>query len=417
MSGPATSPHANPASATPTATESPSASQIEVPLLDLKAQYATIREEIEPILREIAESQYFIMGPRVAAFEEEIATYNRSRFAVGCANGSDAILLALQALGIGPGDQVVCPTYTFFATAGSIHRLGAKPVFVDIDPTTCNICPESLERVFACPNFNRIKAIVPVHLFGQACDLDRVLAIAAEKGVPVVEDAAQALGTEDRDGIRVGNRGAIGTFSFFPSKNLGAFGDAGMTVTNDEELAKRMARLRNHGMEPKYYHDEVGLNSRLDALQAAVLSVKLRHLDAWSEGRQRNAAFYDAFFSEAGAAASDVSLDEGGLPLRYPKPAAEGARHIYNQYVVRVPAAHRDAVRKALADRKIGTEIYYPLCLHMQECFKSLGYEPGCLPHSERAALETIALPIYPDLSDAQRQHVAESLVEIVKAI
>jgi len=417
MSGPATSPHANPASATTAATESQSASQIEVPLLDLKAQYATIREEIEPILREIAESQYFIMGPRVAAFEEEIAAYNRSRFAVGCANGSDAILLALQALGIGPGDQVVCPTYTFFATAGSIHRLGAKPVFVDIDPTTCNICPESLERAFACPNFNRIKAIVPVHLFGQACDLDRVLAIAAEKGVPVVEDAAQALGTEDRDGIRVGNRGAIGTFSFFPSKNLGAFGDAGMTVTNDEELAKRMARLRNHGMEPKYYHDEVGLNSRLDALQAALLSVKLRHLDAWSEGRQRNAAFYDAFFSEAGAAASDVSLDEGGLPLRHPKPAVDGARHIYNQYVVRVPAAHRDDVRKALAERRIGSEIYYPLCLHMQECFKHLGYEPGCLPHAERAALETIALPIYPDLSDAQRQHVAESLVEIVKAI
>jgi dTDP-4-amino-4,6-dideoxygalactose transaminase len=390
---------------------------IDVPLLDLKAQYATIREEIEPILREVVESQYFIMGPRVAAFEEEVAQYNRSRFAVGCANGSDAIVLALQALGVGPGDQVICPTYTFFATAGSVHRLGAKPVFVDVDPATYNMCPESLERAFACPNFRKVKAIVPVHLFGQAFDLDAILAIAKAKGVPVVEDAAQALGTEDRDGIRVGNRGAIGTFSFFPSKNLGGFGDGGLMTTNDEDLAKRMGRLRNHGMEPKYYHAEIGMNSRLDALQAAVLSVKLRHLDAWTEGRQRNAAFYDAFFSEAGAAASDVSLDEGGLPLRYPKPAAEGARHIYNQYVVRVPAAHRDAVRKALADRKIGTEIYYPLCLHMQECFKSLGYEPGCLPHSERAALETIALPIYPDLSDAQRQHVAESLVEIVKAI
>jgi dTDP-4-amino-4,6-dideoxygalactose transaminase len=393
------------------------ATAIEVPLLDLKAQYATIREEIEPVLREVVESQYFIMGPKVAAFEQEVAAYNRSRHAVGCANGSDAIVLALQALGVGPGDQVVCPTYTFFATAGSVHRLGAKPVFVDVDPVTYNMCPESLERAFACPNFRRIKAIVPVHLFGQAFDLDAILAIAKAKGVPVVEDAAQALGTEDRGGVRVGNRGAIGTFSFFPSKNLGGFGDGGLVSTNDDELAGRLARLRNHGMEPKYYHAEIGMNSRLDALQAAVLSVKLRHLDAWTAGRQRNAAFYDEFLGEHGAAASDVPVDAGGLPLRYPKPAAKGARHIYNQYVVRVPAPHRDAVRKALADRRIGTEIYYPLCLHMQECFRSLGYEPGCLPHAERAALETIAIPIYPDLTEAQRQWVAESLVEIVRSL
>jgi len=260
------------------------AAAVTVPLLDLKAQYATIRSEIEPVVKEVIESQYFIGGPKIGELECMTAGYCQAKYAIGCANGSDAILLALQALGIKAGDAVLCPTYTFFATAGSVHRLGAQPVFVDCDPATYNICPESTRMAFRC--HKNIKAIVPVHLFGQACDLDAMLEIGKEHGVPVVEDAAQAIGTEDIHGKRVGSRGAIGTFSYFPSKNLGGFGDGGIITTNDEALAQRMMRLRNHGMEPKYYHAEVGMNSRLDALQAAVLLVKMRHLDAWSAGRQ-----------------------------------------------------------------------------------------------------------------------------------
>jgi len=389
------------------------AAHVNVPLLDLKAQYATIRREIEPVVKEVIESQYFIGGPKIAELECETAGYCQTKYAIGCANGSDAILLALQALGIGQGDAVVCPTFTFFATAGSVHRLGAQPVFVDGDPATYNICPESTRAAFRC--HKNIKAIVPVHLFGQACDLDAILAIGKEQGVPVVEDCAQAIGTEDAHGTRVGSRGAIGTFSYFPSKNLGGFGDGGIITTNDEALAQRMMRLRNHGMEPKYYHDEVGMNSRLDALQAAVLSIKLRHLDAWSAARQRNGDFYDAAFRAAGATDSGTPLDAGGFPLRFPKRLP--GRHIYNQYIVRVPARIRDAVRNELSARRIGTEIYYPLCLHMQECFKYLGYTAGIFPHSERAAAETIALPIFGELTEAQRAWVADSVVDSVRKL
>ena len=389
------------------------AAAVNVPLLDLKAQYATIRAEIEPVVKEVIESQYFIGGPKIAELEAATAKYCQAKHAIGCANGSDAILLALQALGIQAGDEVVCPTFTFFATAGSVHRLGAKPVFVDCDPASYNICPESTRAAFRC--HKNIKAIVPVHLFGQACDLDAILAIGKEQGVPVVEDCAQAIGTEDAHGARVGSRGAIGTFSYFPSKNLGGFGDGGIITTNDDSLAQRMMRLRNHGMEPKYYHDEVGMNSRLDALQAAVLLVKMRHLDAWSQGRQRNAAFYDARFAAAGAKDSGTPLSAGGLALRYPKAAPAGARHIYNQYTIRVPAEIRDAVRQDLADRKIGTEIYYPVPLHLQKCFAHLSYTKGIFPHAERAALEAIALPIYPDLVPAQLEHVATSVVECIR--
>jgi dTDP-4-amino-4,6-dideoxygalactose transaminase len=389
------------------------ATAINVPLLDLKAQYATIRAEIEPVVKEVIESQYFIGGPKIAELEAATAKYCEAKHAIGCANGSDAILLALMALDIKAGDAVVCPTYTFFATAGSVHRLGATPVFVDVDPATYNICPESTRAAFRC--HRNIKAIVPVHLFGQAADLDSILAIGAEHGVPVVEDAAQAIGTEDPQGRRVGSRGAIGTFSYFPSKNLGGFGDGGIVTTNDDRLATRMMRLRNHGMEPKYYHDEVGLNSRLDALQAAVLLVKMRHLDAWSAGRQRNAAFYDRAFAAAGALDSGSPLSAGGLALRYPKAAPAGSRHIYNQYTIRVPAAIRDAVRQDLADRKIGTEIYYPVPLHLQKCFAHLHYTKGIFPHAEQAALESIALPIYPDLVPEQLEHVAASVVESIR--
>jgi dTDP-4-amino-4,6-dideoxygalactose transaminase len=390
------------------------ATEVTVPLLDLKAQYAAIRAEVEPVVLEVMASQYFIGGPKIEQLEKEVAAYCHTRHSVGCANGSDAILLALQALGIGPGDEVVLPTFTFFATAGSVHRLGARPVFVDIDPVTYNVCPKSIEEAFGC--CKRIKCLMPVHLFGQAADLDAVMAIAKSRGLTVVEDCAQAIGTEDVHGRRVGGVGDIGTYSFFPSKNLGGFGDGGIMATNSDELALRLKRLRNHGMEPKYYHHEIGMNSRLDALQAAVLSIKLRHLDAWSAGRQRNAAWYDGFFRSHGAADSSVAVDAGGLPLRFPKAPAKG-RHIYNQYVVRVPAAIRDAVRDELTKRKIGTEIYYPLCLHQQQCFADLGYTKGIFPHAERAAAEVIALPIYPELTEGQLAWTAESIVEVVRKL
>ncbi|MBM4112218.1 MAG: DegT/DnrJ/EryC1/StrS family aminotransferase [Phycisphaerae bacterium] len=399
----------------PTAVSSSAPATIAVPLLDLKAQYATIRSEIEPVVKDVIESQYFIGGPQIEALEKEVAEYSRAKHAIGCANGSDAIVLALQALGIGPGDEVVIPTYTFFATAGSVSRLGAKPVFADIDPVTYNLCPESLRR--AIGRCRKLRALIPVHLFGQAADLDSILAIASEQRVPVIEDAAQAIGSEDTGGRRIGSRGAIVTFSFFPSKNLGGFGDGGMVTTNDSSLAERLRRLRNHGMEPRYYHDEIGMNSRLDALQAAVLRVKLRHLDAWTQARQSNAAWYDRALGESGAKSSREPVDSGGLAIRTPQPAPHGARHIYNQYVVRVPQKIRDKVREELTARKIGTEIYYPLPLHLQKCFAFIGDGPGSHPHSERAAKETIALPIYGELTEAQRRHVVDSLVDAVKRL
>jgi dTDP-4-amino-4,6-dideoxygalactose transaminase len=366
------------------------------------------------VVLEVMESQYFIGGPKIDQLEKEVAAYCHTKHSIGCANGSDAILLALQALDVGPGDEVILPTFTFFATAGSVHRLGARPVFVDIDPVTYNICPKSVEEAFGC--CKKVKCLMPVHLFGQAADMDAIMSIAKARGLTVVEDCAQAIGTEDVHGRRVGGIGDIGTYSFFPSKNLGGFGDGGIMATNSDALGARMKRLRNHGMEPKYYHQEIGMNSRLDALQAAVLSIKLRHLDAWSAARQRNAKFYDEFFRNHGAADTSVAVDAGGLPLRSPKAPAKG-RHIYNQYAIRVPGRIRDAVRDELTKRKIGTEIYYPLCLHMQECFRFLGYTQGVFPHSERAALETIALPIYGEMTEGQRHWVAESVVEAVKKL
>ena len=388
---------------------------LTVPLLDLKAQYASIRTEIAGAIDEVLESQWFIMGPVVKALEEEIAAYCHARFAIGCASGSDALLLALMALGVGPGDEVICPSYTFFATAGSIHRLGARPVFADIDPATYNLDPASVRE--AAQGLTRLKAIMPVHLFGQAVDMDAFLGIGRDLGVPIIEDAAQAIGTRDDAGEPAGSRGAIGCFSFFPSKNLGAFGDAGLCTTNDEALAETMGILRVHGGKPKYYHRVVGVNSRLDAIQAAVLRVKLRHLDGWTEGRQANAAWYDAAFAAAGATSSDTPLSEGGFPLRTPAPidASTPARHIYNQYVVRVPAEMRDALRDEMKDRGIGTEVYYPVPLHLQECFTDLGGAEGDLPHTEQAARETIALPIYAELTEEQRGHVARMIVEVVE--
>jgi dTDP-4-amino-4,6-dideoxygalactose transaminase len=386
--------------------------QVSVPLLDLKAQYASLREEIEPVIRKVVEVQWFIMGPEVSELEKEVAAYCGTKHAIGCASGSDALLLALMALDVGPGDEVLCPSFTFFATGGAVARLGAKPVYVDIDPVTYNMCPaHTREMAKTCTS---LKAIMPVHLFGQAADMDAMLALGKELGVPVIEDAAQAIGTRDNHAIAVGSRGTIGCFSFFPSKNLGGFGDGGIITTNDDALAAKMSILRIHGGQPKYYHSVIGINSRLDALQAAVLRIKLRHLESWHEGRQRNAEYYDQQFARAGAKTSAVPLGGEGLALRTPEPVRSPARHIYNQYVIRVPAAIRDELRAHLGQQGIGTEIYYPVPLHMQECFAYLGQGEGALPESESAALETIALPIYPELTVEQKQHVVQTTVAFV---
>ncbi|MEE9130507.1 MAG: DegT/DnrJ/EryC1/StrS family aminotransferase [Phycisphaerales bacterium] len=386
--------------------------EMTVPLLDLRAQYATIKREIDEAIRGVLKSQRFILGPEVASLEEEIASYCDARFAIGCASGSDAILLALMALNIGSGDQVICPSYTFFATAGSIARLGAVPVFADIDPVTYNVDAESVRQ--AATRCSKLKAMMPVHLFGQTVDMSAYLAMGEELGVPIIEDAAQAIGSRDGDGQPAGSRGLIGCFSFFPSKNLGSFGDAGILTTNDADLAERMKTLRVHGSKPKYYHKEIGFNSRLDAIQAAILRVKLRHLEVWHEGRRENAETYDGAFAAAGAATSAVPLTAGGFPLRTPQPPSGEATHIYNQYVIRVPSPLRDSLRQHLQEQGIGTEIYYPVPLHLQECFAYLGYTQGDLPESESAARETLALPIYPELTDQQLAHVTDTIVAYI---
>jgi dTDP-4-amino-4,6-dideoxygalactose transaminase len=387
---------------------------INVPLLDLKAQYAPIKNEIKAAIEAVLESQYFIMGPQVGELEKDIAAYVGAKHAIGCASGSDAIILALLALGIGRDDEVICPSFTFFATGGYVARAGAIPVYVDNDPVTYNMDPDSVRK--AAKKCKRLKAIMPVHLFGQAADMDAFMAIGKELGVPVIEDAAQAIGTRDETGVRVGTRGAIGCFSFFPSKNLGAFGDGGIVTTNDDTLAEKLGILRVHGGKPKYYHKVIGMNSRLDSLQAAVLKVKLRYLDGWTKGRQANAAHYDKAFKAAGAQTSATPLVSGsGLPLRIPQPAGAKAWHIYNQYIIRVPAKLRDPLRQHLTDNKIGTEIYYPVPLHLQECFTYLGGKKGDLPQAESAANETLALPIYPELNKQQLDHVANTVIGFVK--
>ncbi len=368
---------------------------MNVPLLDLKAQYAPIRDEIEPVIREVIESQYFINGPQVAACERDVAAYCGAAHAVGVSSGTDALLIALMNEGIGPGDEVVTTPYTFFATAGSIARVGARPVFVDIDPVTYNIDPARVEAAVT----PRTKAIMPVHLYGQLADMDPICAIAARHSLVVIEDAAQAIGSA-HGGRRAGSIGAYGCFSFFPSKNLGCFGDGGMVTTQDPVRAEKLAVMRMHGMKPKYIHRFIGGNFRFDTLQAAVVQVKLRHLDAWTEGRRRNAARYDRLFREAG-------LVDHGLVRT---PAVTTDRHIFNQYVVRVP--RRDALIEHLKKAQVGCEVYYPVPLHLQECFAHLGHNAGDFPESERAAAETLALPVYPELTDAQAAHVVQSIRE-----
>ncbi len=364
---------------------------LPIPLLDLKAGYAAIREEIQVALERVIEAQAFILGPEVEALEAEVAAYSQCQYGIGVSSGTDALLVALMALGVGPGDEVITSPYTFFATAGTIARLGARPVFIDIDPATFNLDPDLLAAAIT----PRTKAIMPVHLFGQMADMDPIMEIAERHHLPVIEDAAQAIGAEYK-GRRAGSIGTVGCFSFFPSKNLGGFGDGGMVTTQDPALANQIQLLRAHGMRPKYYHQFIGGNFRLDALQAAVLRVKLKYLDGWSEGRQRNAATYRGLFAQAG-------LDAVVLPVE-----ASERRHIYNQFVIRVP--HRDQVLQHLRESQVGVEIYYPVPIHLQECFRDQGYHQGDFPVSERAALETLAIPIYPELTD-------EALARVVHVI
>jgi len=384
---------------------------IHVPLLDLKAQYAQFRTEALSAIESVCASQHFILGENVRAFEAEIAEYCGATHAVGVSSGTDALLLALMALGIGAGDEVITSPFTFFATAGTIARTGARPAFCDIEPGTFNLSPAAVQRFIdeSCVASGgelvrratgaRVRGIMPVHLYGQAADMDALTALARRYDLAVIEDAAQAIGTETADGARVGSLGDIGCFSFFPSKNLGAFGDAGLCTTEDAALAERMRVLRVHGGQPKYFHALIGGNFRIDELQAAVLRVKLKYLDEWTQGRQRNAAFYDQAFADPALAARVTA----------PKSLTRG-RHIYNQYVLRTE--RRDALRAFLTERHIGTEIYYPVPLHLQECFAYLGHAPGDFPHSERAAAETLALPIYPELSPEQLGAVVAAIAE-----
>jgi dTDP-4-amino-4,6-dideoxygalactose transaminase len=370
---------------------------MNVPLLDLKAQYASIREEIREAIDRVCDSQHFILGPEVTALESEVAAFCEARFAVGVSSGTDALLAALMAVGVGAGDEVITTTYSFFATAGVIARLGAVPVFVDIDPETYNLNAKAVADKIT----SKTKAIMPVHLFGRCAEMGPILEAARQQGIAVIEDAAQAIGAFDEKGRNAGTMGQIGCFSFFPSKNLGAFGDGGMVLTNNEALADMLRVLRVHGSKPKYYHRIVGGNFRLDALQAAILRVKLKYLPAWTAARRAHAQQYRDLFNEAGLRGR-VTLPE------------DVSGHIYNQFVIRI--SDRDRLQSFLKDRGIGTEVYYPLPLHLQECFRELGYKKGDFPHAERAAQESLALPVYPELTPAQQEFVVDQIGEFYSA-
>jgi dTDP-4-amino-4,6-dideoxygalactose transaminase len=376
-----------------------------VPLLDLRSQFATIELEVREAMERVIRSQHFILGPEVESLEKEIASYSGCQFGVGVSSGTDALLVALMAIGVGEGDEVITTPYTFFATVGCIRRLGAIPVFVDIEPRTFNIDAAKIDRVVS----ERTRAIVPVHLYGQMAEMEPIMEIARRHKIRVIEDAAQAIGAEFR-GLRAGSIGDLGCFSFFPSKNLGAFGDGGMVTTNDPELAERVRLLRSHGSKPKYYHRIIGGNFRLDAIQAAVLRAKLKHLDRWTTARQQNAEAYRRLFHQAQLTNDTCSSDEEGpceVALPYEAPAM---RHIYNQFVIRVDKKKRDELIMHLANDGIGSEVYYPLSLHMQECFSDLGYKAGDFPESESAARESLALPIYPELALSMQAQVVNSV-------
>ena len=382
---------------------------MQVPLLDLKGQYAPLRAEIEKAIKEVCDEQRFVLGPRVAELEAKVADYCQTKHGLGLSSGTDALLLALMALDIGPGDEVITTPFTFFATAGVVARLGARPFFCDIDPATFNLDPAAVEKAIAerCERkgdrlVNRatggtIKALIPVHLYGQMADLDAFMRLAKRHRLAVIEDAAQAIGAALADGRRAGSIGDVGCLSFFPTKNLGAFGDAGMNVTNDSGLHERMRILRVHGGEPKYYHEVVGGNFRLDELQAAVLVIKLKHLDDWTKARQANAARYDELFRKA-------ELDDA---IKVP-PRVPGCRHIFNQYVIRT--RKRDELRAHLAANGVGTEIYYPVPLHAQRCFAYLEHDPNDFPQAQKAAADVLALPIYPELKPEQLEYVVRQI-------
>lgn len=376
---------------------------MNVPLLDLKAQFRSIESDIRGAIEEVLDSQRFIMGPPVKECETGIAAYCNCAYAVGVSSGTDALLIALMAEGIGPGDDIITTPYTFFATVGSITRLGARPVFVDIDRFTFDLCADEVESRVT----SRTRAIIPVHLFGQMTDMDPLMEIARRRQLIVIEDAAQAIGAE-YNGRRAGSIGDYGCFSFFPSKNLGCFGDGGMVVTNDAARAERMAILRSHGSNPKYYHKIIGGNFRLDTLQAAIVSVKLRHLDGWTKGRQANAERYNRLFQDAGLIEPDLKTT--AVPGRVVLPKIQTARHIFNQYVIRV--SRRDDLQSYLKQRGVATEVYYPVPMHLQECFAYLGYKSGDFPESERAAKDSLALPIYPELTDAQASYVVQCIAD-----
>lgn len=363
---------------------------MKVPLLDLKAQYATIREEVLAAVSDVLESQVCIGGPKVAELEREVAALSGSKYAVGASSGTDALLNTMMSLGLGPGDEVITTPFTFFATAGCIARTGATPVFVDIDSRTYNIDPALIEAAVG----PRTKAIVPVHLFGQMADMDPIMEIAARHGLAVIEDAAQAISATYK-GRQAGSIGTAGCFSFFPSKNLGGAGDGGMIVTNDEALFERLVLMRNHGSKPKYYHQHIGGNFRLDPLQAAILMVKLPHLNEWSEARRRHAAWYDAHFAGTGIVTPYISPD---------------CVSIYNQYVIRTE--NRDELMAHLKANEIGVEIYYPVPMHLQQCFAHLGYKKGDLPESEKAAEEVLALPVYPEMTLAMQEQVVATVAQ-----
>jgi dTDP-4-amino-4,6-dideoxygalactose transaminase len=372
---------------------------MKVPLIDLSGQHRSLRPKLLDALARVIDSQQFVLGSEVVSLEEEIARYSTTNFAIGCASGSDALLLALMALGIKGGDEVITTPFTFFATGSAIARLGARPQFVDIDPRTYNLNPALVEAAIT----ERTRAILPVHMYGQCADMEALLEIATRHNLPIVEDAAQAIGATDR-GRRAGAMGQLGCFSFYPTKNLGGAGDGGMLVTSDESLAKRLRKLRVHGGANEYQHDELGINSRLDAMQAAILRVKLKYLDEWSEARRRKAALYDELLHEADHSGKFV------LPFVRPE-----ARHIFHQYVIRAPG-YRDELAEHLSQHGVGNKIYYPVPLHLQQCFAYLNYKQGEFPEAERAALETVALPCFPELTEQQQHYVREILSKFVVA-
>jgi len=370
---------------------------VNVPLLDLKAQYRGMKSEILAAMEAVCDEQGFVLGPRVAEFEKATAQYVGSRHAIGCASGSDALLLALMASGVKAGDEVITVPFTFFATAGAISRLGARPVFIDIESDSFNIDSHQIERVMT----QRTKAIIPVHLFGQCADMAAINGIAKLRGIRVIEDACQAIGAA-QEGRRAGVLADVGCFSFFPTKNLGGFGDGGLMTTDDNGLADTLAMLRVHGSRVRYLHEAVGINSRLDALQAAVLHVKLKYLDQWTEGRRRNAERYERLFTQA------QLLDRVLLPVTKP-----GNFHVYNQYTVRV--RQRDELRNFLKEKGVGSEVYYPLPMHLQNCYHDLGYHKGSFPVSERAAEEVLSLPIYAELTEEQQAYVVQMIGEFYR--